>query len=224
MGPLFRALGGYPVDRGKGTDVVSQLVTLFESEEKVCVGFPPEGTRSKVERYKTGYLRAAYAANVPVFICAFDGPNKRVVLDKLLDASKRNWAVFIGSVIPDLAIYLWAPYQYFVNDVSGKELWGELYFAPPMQNLIAYFNSIPIYAALALIGWIARGKIWGKLMFFFALAALIHMATDMPVHADDAYRHLWPITDWRFYSPPNFANSQTKYVFLENIQTIFYKP
>lgn len=117
------------------------------------------------------------------------------------DAPKRNWAVFIGSIIPDLAIYLWAPYQYLVNDVSGKELWGELYFAPPMQNLIAYFNSIPIYAALALIGWIARGKIWGKLMFFFALAALIHMATDMPVHADDAYRHLWPITDWRFYSP-----------------------
>ncbi len=83
MGPLFRALGGYPVDRGKGADVVGQVVKLFESEDKVCVGFPPEGTRSKVERYKTGYLRAAYAANVPVFICAFDGPNKRVVLDKL---------------------------------------------------------------------------------------------------------------------------------------------
>lgn len=83
MGPLFRALGGYPVDRAKGADVIDQVVTLFEKEDKVCVGFPPEGTRSKVDRYKTGYLRAAYAANVPVFICAFDGPNKQVVLDKL---------------------------------------------------------------------------------------------------------------------------------------------
>jgi len=70
--------------------------------------------------------------------------------------TKRNWAVLIGSVTPDLAIYLWAPYQYFINDVSGQELWGELYFAPPMQNLIAYFNSIPIYATLAFIGWVAR--------------------------------------------------------------------
>jgi len=84
MGPLFRALGGFPVDRSKGKNVVDQLVTLFESEDKVCVGFPPEGTRSKVGKYKTGYLRAAYAADVPVFICAFDGPNKKVVLDRLM--------------------------------------------------------------------------------------------------------------------------------------------
>jgi hypothetical protein len=35
-----------------------------------------------VDRYKTGFLRVAYAANVPVFICAFDGPNKHVVLDR----------------------------------------------------------------------------------------------------------------------------------------------
>lgn len=83
MGPLFRALGGYPVDRTKGNDVIAQVTALFDTEDKVCVGFPPEGTRSKVEKYKTGYLRAAYAANVPVFICAFDGPNKHVVLDRL---------------------------------------------------------------------------------------------------------------------------------------------
>jgi 1-acyl-sn-glycerol-3-phosphate acyltransferase len=84
MGPLFRALGGFPVDRGNGADVVQQVCDIFDSNDKVCVGFPPEGTRSKVERYKTGYLRAAYAANVPVFLCAFDGPNKKVILDKLL--------------------------------------------------------------------------------------------------------------------------------------------
>lgn len=113
----------------------------------------------------------------------------------------RNWAVFAGSFLPDLAIYVWAPYQRYVNGVSGRELWRELYFQPPMQNLIAYFNSIPIYGVLALIGYFARAKTWGKLLLFFALAALIHMATDMPVHANDAYRHFWPLSDWRFYSP-----------------------
>lgn len=97
MGPLFRALGGYPVDRGKGNNVVDQVVELFEKEEKLCIGFPPEGTRSKVAKYKSGYLRAAYAANVPVFICAFDGPKKRVVLDRLFplsgDLKKDNGAI-----------------------------------------------------------------------------------------------------------------------------------
>ena len=97
MGPLFRALGGYPVDRGKGNNVVDQVVELFNNEEKLCIGFPPEGTRSKVAKYKSGYLRAAYAAKVPVFICAFDGPQKRVVLDRLFpltgDIKKDNAAI-----------------------------------------------------------------------------------------------------------------------------------
>lgn len=94
LGPIFRALGGYPVDRSKGANVVEQLTDYMEKTDKVCIGIPPEGTRSKVERYKTGYLRLAYAANVPVFICGFDGPGKRVVLDKTMpltgDVKKDN--------------------------------------------------------------------------------------------------------------------------------------
>ncbi len=120
------------------------------------------------------------------------------------DSPKRNWAVFLGSFIPDLAIYLWAPYQKFVNGVSGEDMWRELYFQAPMQNLIAYFNSIPIYLALLAFGWVSRTKIWGQMLLFFAAAALIHMATDLPVHAEDAYRHFWPLTDWRFFSPLSY--------------------
>lgn len=114
---------------------------------------------------------------------------------------KRNWAVFTGSIIPDAVIYVWAPYQILVKGVSGETLWRELYFAEPMQNMIAYFNSIPIYLFLALLGFVMRSKAWGKVMLFFALAALTHMATDLPVHNHDAYRHFWPLSDWRFISP-----------------------
>ena len=116
-------------------------------------------------------------------------------------ATKRNWAVILGSLIPDAAIWFWAPYQSFVNGVSGEQMWRELYFGTPMQNLIAYFNSTPIYAALAVLGYVMRAKRWGKLLLAFALAALIHMATDLPVHNHDAYRHFWPLSDWRFLSP-----------------------
>jgi hypothetical protein len=121
---------------------------------------------------------------------------------------KRNRAVIFGSILPDAAIYLWAPYQSFVNGVSGEKLWRELYFAEPMQNLIAYFNSIPIYAALAVLGYAMRRKMWGKLTLFFALAALIHMATDLPVHNHDAYRHFWPFSDWRFISPFSYYEAE----------------
>lgn len=132
---------------------------------------------------------------------------------------KRNWAIFSGSLIPDVAIYLWAPYQSIVNGVSGEEMWGTLYFEPPMQNLIAWFNSIPIYALLALIGYSARAKTWGKLLLFFALAALIHMATDLPVHADDAYRHFWPLSDWRYESPFSYWDYRHHAVWVSKVDT-----
>ncbi len=132
---------------------------------------------------------------------------------------RHNFAVFLGSIIPDIAIYLWAPYQSIVNGVSGEEMWRVLYFEPPMQNLIAWFNSIPIYAALAIIGYTARGKTWGKLLWFFTLAALIHMATDLPVHADDAYRHFWPLSDWRFYSPISYWDSNHHAGWVSKIDT-----
>lgn len=121
---------------------------------------------------------------------------------------KRNWAVVLGSLIPDAVIYLWAPYQSLVNGVSGEQMWRELYFAEPMQNLVAYFNSIPIYSALAILGYVMRAKTWGKLMLFFSLAALIHMATDLPVHNHDAYRHFWPFSDWRFISPISYYETE----------------
>jgi len=87
IGSAIKALGGFPVDRsgGKGASVVEQLTAHIHATDKVCIGFPPEGTRSKVAQYKTGYLRVAYAANVPVFICAFNGPKKEVVLDRLME-------------------------------------------------------------------------------------------------------------------------------------------
>ena len=131
---------------------------------------------------------------------------------------KHNWVVIFGSIIPDAVIWLWAPYQSLINGVSGETMWRELYFAEPMQNLIAYFNSIPIYGLLAVIGYAGRANTWGKLILFFALAALIHMATDLPVHNHDAYRHFWPLSDWRFISPFSYYETEHHAVWVSLIE------
>ena len=83
LGGLWKALGGISIDRGAKIDVVGQVKTFFEANDKVWLGLTPEGTRSKVERYKTGYLRMAKGLDVPLFIAGIDSVNKRVVLDKL---------------------------------------------------------------------------------------------------------------------------------------------
>ena len=61
------------------------MKTVFEQTDKVWLGLTPEGTRSKVERFKTGYLRMAKGVGAPLFIVGLDSVNKRIVLDKLWD-------------------------------------------------------------------------------------------------------------------------------------------
>ena len=85
LGGLWKAMGGIPIDRGADIDVIGQLKAAFAAQDKVWLGITPEGTRSKVERYKTGYLRISKGVGVPLFIVGIDSKNKHVVLDKLWD-------------------------------------------------------------------------------------------------------------------------------------------
>lgn len=107
----------------------------------------------------------------------------------------------MGSLIPDAFIYVCWVWLTFVKGESQRRIWDEIYFDAPMQLTASIFNSVPLYIGLATLGYIFRKALWAKVVMFFALAALIHIAFDFPVHSDDAYAHFWPISDWRFFSP-----------------------
>ena len=83
LGGLWKSMGGIPIDRRSKTDTVGQVKNFLAENDKVWLGITPEGTRAKVERYKTGYLRIAKGVGVPLFIVGIDAVNKHVVLDKL---------------------------------------------------------------------------------------------------------------------------------------------
>lgn len=83
LGGFFKKMGGIPIDRSSKNNVIEQTTNWFNSQEKAYLGLTPEGTRSKVNEYKTGYLRIASAAKVPVFIVAIDAIKNEIVLDKL---------------------------------------------------------------------------------------------------------------------------------------------
>jgi 1-acyl-sn-glycerol-3-phosphate acyltransferase len=75
---MMRGLGGIPVDRTQpGAGVVEQMAARLEKEEQLLLALSPEGTRSSVDRWKTGFHRIARAANVPIMAVALDyGPRK----------------------------------------------------------------------------------------------------------------------------------------------------
>lgn len=66
FGGLMRWLGGIAIDRSKANNVVSQMIDTFTERDDLVLLITPEGTRSQVERWKTGFYQIAHGAGVPV--------------------------------------------------------------------------------------------------------------------------------------------------------------
>ncbi|MBK8580569.1 MAG: 1-acyl-sn-glycerol-3-phosphate acyltransferase [Flavobacteriales bacterium] len=82
FGWFYRALGGYPVDRSKNTNLTDQVVAYFKTVPRFSIAITPEGTRTKVEEWKTGFWRIAKEANVPLILSSFDYGRKEVTLSE----------------------------------------------------------------------------------------------------------------------------------------------
>jgi len=83
MKGLLLSLGGLPTDRNAPGGVVGQITEQFAKNDALWVGITPEGTRSKVERWKTGFLRIAHEADVPVLLIGWDFPSKEMRFGKV---------------------------------------------------------------------------------------------------------------------------------------------
>jgi 1-acyl-sn-glycerol-3-phosphate acyltransferase len=70
MGPIMRRLGGVSVERSANQGLVASLAAEFARVDSLALVVPAEGTRSKVEYWKSGFYRIAQAAGVPI-VCAF---------------------------------------------------------------------------------------------------------------------------------------------------------
>ncbi len=65
-GFIFRWLGGIPVVRNEKRNFVDQIVTQINDKEEFVLTISPEGTRSQVEKWKTGYYYIALGAQIPI--------------------------------------------------------------------------------------------------------------------------------------------------------------
>ena len=84
LGILFRSMGGIPVERSKKHSLTDQLAEIALKADKFSLAVTPEGTRSRVEKWKRGFYYIALKAKLPILLFAIDFPTKRIVCTETL--------------------------------------------------------------------------------------------------------------------------------------------
>jgi 1-acyl-sn-glycerol-3-phosphate acyltransferase len=69
---MLRWMGGIPVDRSAPHGLVQESVRAFEEAGSRVLAITPQGTRKGSGRFRTGFLRIAVGARVPVLLAALD--------------------------------------------------------------------------------------------------------------------------------------------------------
>lgn len=72
LGGFMRWLGGVPVDRSRANGLVEDMADAFSRAERLWLGIAPEGTRTRVEGFKSGFYRIALEAGVPILPVALN--------------------------------------------------------------------------------------------------------------------------------------------------------
>lgn len=107
FGPFFKWMGGIAVDRRARGNLVSQVVEVLNQHDDLMLIVPPEGTRSRASRWKTGFYYIATGADVPIILGFLDFEKKCGGLGHVFRPT--------GDIAADMAAI-----RDFYQDVKGK--------------------------------------------------------------------------------------------------------
>ena len=112
----------------------------------------------------------------------------------------RTLGIVAGGLVPDLPAYVFFFVNTFILGTSQQLMWDVLYFDSAWSPFITLSHSLLLWPLLLLVATLAKQT----LLRLFAVSALLHVSLDFLVHHDDAYRHFWPLRDWKFMSPVSY--------------------
>ena len=70
--PIIRWLGGIATDRSSQSNIVDKIINRFNENKKFVLALAPEGTRHKVDYWKSGFYHIATGANIPIVLAFID--------------------------------------------------------------------------------------------------------------------------------------------------------
>ena len=141
----------------------------------------------------------------------------------VLGRSERNaLPVALGAVAPDLPMLVFYVWERLVRGMSEGRIWSERYFDPGWQVVFDIPSSIPLLVlalgivvlaggrAAAVASGLETGLASGlrrrlrTAPALFVASMIVHALGDLPLHREDAHRHFFPFSDWRFTSPVSY--------------------
>ena len=111
-----------------------------------------------------------------------------------------NLIIAIGGILPDIPIFLFYFWAKYIARLPEATIWSKAYYEPSVQNIVALFHSIP----LAGIGWLVAYYLGLPSVQILFISMILHSLGDLPVHNDDAHRHFFPFSNYRFISPISY--------------------
>ena len=82
-GWFFTAMGGSPINRGRNENKVTAIAKVFNQRDHFRLAIAPEGTRKKVDRWRTGFYHISIIASVPILLVNFNYKVKKVSFSKV---------------------------------------------------------------------------------------------------------------------------------------------
>ena len=86
-GPILRRLGGRPVRRETPEGVVAEMAAIVNAEPQFLLALAPEGTRTQVSQWRSGFYHIAEATGMPILPVWFDWSRKEVGIGEPVRAS-----------------------------------------------------------------------------------------------------------------------------------------
>lgn len=87
LGAALRWLGAFPVARGSTLGLVEQFTVRMRESQTMWLVLAPEGTRRKVDKWKSGFWRVAHDAGVPILAVSFHYPDKTITMGRVFHTS-----------------------------------------------------------------------------------------------------------------------------------------
>ena len=108
--------------------------------------------------------------------------------------------ILIGAILPDAPMFVFYFVEKVIRGLPEQIIWTQSYHQLHWQNFIDLFNALP------LIGLALLSAVWVRSRFslFLFASMILHVLADLPLHHDDAHRHFFPVSDWRFISPISY--------------------